>query len=243
MNILFSLAVTVVLASPIVNAWSINGHMLGKERFNSLVLISILVANVAQNLLQQNDKESFKAAMTLLGYLKTSDPTLTQHEDKHSFVECATFADDIKYHAGGWQGDFHFIDQPFIEEGKESDYKISKNAHTLTQGIQDITDWLSGKNGKGYEKSYIFDFIQNRLYPDKPDLAKSYALRLLIHYVGDMVQPFHAESRYNSANPSGDKGANGFPLPNHYEVKELHALIDKVLYVEHTNISRVSLNS
>jgi len=176
--------------------------------------------------------------MTLLGYLKTSDPTLTQHEDKHSFVECATFADDIKYHAGGWQGDFHFIDQPFIEEGKESDYKISKNAHTLTQGIQDITDWLSGKNGKGYEKSYIFDFIQNRLYPDKPDLAKSYALRLLIHYVGDMVQPFHAESRYNSANPSGDKGANGFPLPNHYEVKELHALIDKVLYVEHTNISR-----
>ena len=123
------------------------------------LLICILVANIAQNLLQQNDQESLKAAMTLLSYLKTSDPTLTSHEDKHSFVECATFADDIKYHAGGWQSDFHFVDQPFIEEGKESDYKITKNPRTLTQGILDITSWLSGKNGKVYETSYIFDFI------------------------------------------------------------------------------------
>lgn len=70
---------------------------------------------------------------------------------------------------------------------------------------------------------------------------KSYALRLLIHYIGDISQPFHCESRFDQTFPTGDAGANAFALPSHYEVDELHALIDKVLYVERTNIPRVSL--
>ena len=75
-------------------------------------------------------------------------------------------------------------------------------------------------------------------FENDEDVAKSYALRLLVHYMGDIAQPFHCADRYNSEFPKGDKGANGFPLKNHYEVDELHALWDKVLYDQHNNIAR-----
>lgn len=84
----------------------------------------------------------------------------------------------------------------------------------------------------------MYDYVNNRLYPGNPDVAKSYALRLLIHYLGDIHQPMHVEARFNDENPTGDKGGNTFPLPYHYEVDELHALWDKVLYSEHANIAR-----
>ena len=92
----------------------------------------------------------------MLQFLRTADPILTSHEDKYPFVECATFADDIKYHGGGWQSDFHFVDVAYVEDGKASDYKITSKEHNLTQGIQDLSDWLSGKNGSGYKSSYIY---------------------------------------------------------------------------------------
>ena len=60
------------------------------------------VANVAQNLLLQNDVSSWNAANAMLQSLRDYDPTLTSHELNHPFVECATFADDIKYNGGAW---------------------------------------------------------------------------------------------------------------------------------------------
>ena len=84
----------------------------------------------------------------------------------------------------------------------------------------------------------MYDYIHNRLYPGNPDVAKSYALRLLIHYLGDIHQPMHVEARFSDKYPTGDKGGNTFPLPYHYEVDELHALWDKVIYSEHTNLKR-----
>lgn len=158
----------------------------------------------------------------------------------HPFVECATFADDIKYNGGAWQSDFHFVDVPYVDQGQASDYNITTKSHYLTQGIQNISDWLSQKNGTDYLTSYMYTYINNNLYPGRPDLAQSYALRLLIHYMGDIHQPFHCESRFDTTYPDGDSGANLFPLPYHYSVDELHALMDKVLYVERNNIPRVS---
>jgi hypothetical protein len=198
------------------------------------------VANVAQNLLLANDVSTWNAANAMLQSLRDYDPVLTSHEDMHPFVECATFADDIKYNGGAWQSDFHFVDVAYIVEGQASDYNIVPKKHYLTQGIQNISDWLSGKNGDDYLTSYMYTYINNNLYPGQPDLAKSYALRLLIHYIGDISQPFHCESRFDTTYPDGDSGANLFPLPYHYTVDELHALMDKVLYVERNNIPRVS---
>jgi hypothetical protein len=173
----------------------------------------------------------------MLQILTDYDPTWTTHEDEHAFVECATFADDWKYHGEAWQGDFHFITYPYIAEGEESDYKISTSTRNLTVALSDMTSWLSGKQGDDYKTGYMYTFLMNK-FDDNEPVAKSYALRLLIHYMGDIAQPFHCEDRYTADNTDGDKGANEFPLPYHYGVDELHALWDKVLYDQHTNIAR-----
>ena len=58
----------------------------------------------------------------------------------------------------------------------------------------------------------------------------STALRLLIHYVGDIHQPLHASTRVNKEFPQGDRGGNDFALKNHYGVKELHAVYDDIFW-------------
>jgi hypothetical protein len=129
------------------------------------------VANVAQNLLLQNDSSAWDAAINMLQSLRDYDPVLTSHENLHPFVECATFADDIKYNGGAWQSDFHFVDVPYVDEGQISDYNITQNTHYLTEGIQNISDWLSGKNGTAYQSSYMYTYITTHLYPGRDDLA------------------------------------------------------------------------
>ena len=166
----------------------------------------------------------------MLSVLKSTDPDIVTHEDQHPFIESATFADDIKYHGGMWQQAYHFKDIPWYETGEASDYPDPTTPRNLTVGLTNIVAWLSGKQGDKYKDSYIYDYIQNRLYPGDEADAKSYALRLLIHYYGDIVQPFHVEDRFNDEFTEGDKGANLFPLKYHYDVDELHALWDKVLY-------------
>ena len=60
--------------------------------------------------------------------------------------------------------------------------------------------------------------------------AKSYALRLLIHYVGDLHQPLHSSSRLNDKYPKGDAGGNFFKLPSKNTVTNLHAAWDSMVY-------------
>ena len=60
--------------------------------------------------------------------------------------------------------------------------------------------------------------------------ARSFALRLLVHYVGDLHQPLHALSRVNSNYPSGDRGGNYFPVEERDEVDNMHLVWDSILY-------------
>ena len=159
----------------------------------------------------------------------------------HPFVECATFADDYKYHGEMWQADFHFVDIPWIEEGTTSDYDIPYTDKNLTTALNDIVGWLSGKEGTAYQSGYLYTFLMNK-FDNNENVAKSYALRLLVHYVGDLVQPLHCENRYDTEFPDGDTGANDFPLKYHYDVDELHALWDKLIYDGYHNIDRPFTN-
>lgn len=65
--------------------------------------------------------------------------------------------------------------------------------------------------------------------------GQSYALRLLIHYLGDIHQPLHCLSRVDKTYPAGDKGGNDFPIPNHYSANNLHSVWDAVVYEFHKN--------
>jgi len=58
----------------------------------------------------------------------------------------------------------------------------------------------------------------------------STAMRLLIHYVGDIHQPLHATSRVDHEHPKGDRGGNDFPIPSKEGAKNLHSVWDSVIY-------------
>ena len=121
---------------------------------------------------------------------------------------------------------------PYLPEGDSiENYNPAHKTRNLTIGITNLVQWLSTvDDGDEYLESYIYDYIQNRLYPGKENEAKSYALRLLIHYIGDIHQPFHNEDLYDADNIKGDSGGNTFTLPYHYGADELHAVFDKVMY-------------
>lgn len=68
--------------------------------------------------------------------------------------------------------------------------------------------------------------------------GRSQALRLLVHYYGDVHQPLHIANRYTKELPNGDKGGNDFPLKYHYTANELHAVWDTVVYDNHKSIHR-----
>ena len=69
------------------------------------------------------------------------------------------------------------------------------------------------------------------MFPDVDD-QKSFALRLIIHYVGDLHQPLHATAEVDSYYPHGDAGGNYEHLPSDPEtgVSNLHQVWDSVIY-------------
>ena len=69
-------------------AYSVNGHL--------------AVANIAQDLLTQNNPTVLASAVQELVALQEYDPDLVYRENMYPFIECSTFADDIKYHGGAW---------------------------------------------------------------------------------------------------------------------------------------------
>lgn len=64
------------------------------------------------------------------------------------------------------------------------------------------------------------------------DDIQSIALRLLIHFVGDLHQPLHSAERYNSQYLQGDMGGNKFKILKSVpsDPNNLHAVWDSVGY-------------
>jgi hypothetical protein len=75
---------------------------------------------------------------------------------------------------------------------------------------------------------------------DTLDEARSFALRLIIHLVGDIHQPLHCSNRVTKESPTGDKGGNDFHLPSHYGNSDLHAVWDTLIYEYHAAVKLVS---
>jgi len=59
---------------------------------------------------------------------------------------------------------------------------------------------------------------------------RSFVVRLLIHYVGDVHQPEHAVALVDSTYPTGDRGGNSEKIPSKSGVGNLHFVWDSVLY-------------
>jgi len=180
-------------------AWWGNGHM--------------LVARVAYDKIMAVNPALMDKANTILAGISQ----FTTLESKYPFVECATFADEIKNEGFDDQSHWHFVDNPFYDQGFTAN--IAPNEYNVTWAIGEMINALKGVKSSALKSGAV-----------NPIFGESFDLRLLIHYIGDIHQPLHAVSRYIPSQPAGDQGGNKFYLTMNQGINELHALWDSVLY-------------
>jgi len=148
----------------------------------------------------------FSKALTELHTLQDNHPDVVVNERDHSFTECATFADDIKLTFGAFQTNWHFIDQPYLDEpdSKLDDFDFHTEDVNVVSALTDFTAFLK-KDPSAGESQYIQRIAQE--FP-KLDDRRSFVLRMVIHYVGDIHQPLHAVAEVDHRFPEGDQGGN-----------------------------------
>ncbi len=116
---------------------------------------------------------------------------LRDAEPKYSdFVQSATWMDGLKATGFNYLNGEHYIDNNYIT------YKVEKlpenNPNNVIWAIKQSVKTFNGKNSS--------------------DFAKAFALRILIHLVGDIHQPLHTVSRITEKNKEGDRGGNSFAI-------------------------------
>jgi S1/P1 Nuclease len=100
---------------------------------------------------------------------------------------------------------WHFVDQPFSQDGRPLPAVPSPNAETQITAFRAV------------------------LASNKPDALKSYDLVWLMHLVGDAHQPLHRATRVSAAKLQGDSGGNDVSLCAAPCKDELHAFWDDLL--------------
>lgn len=165
----------------------------------------------------------------MLSFLKESHPSITESEGDHPFVECATFADEIKGEGYSWQSEWHYDNQPYmIEGGSPSDYPdFNPPTENVTGALAAMFGMLTGDSS--VQSTPYYQQIA-KSFPDSNDQL-SFALRLLIHYTGDIHQPLHTVAGLDSEYPKGDEGGNYEHVsPTVDSVSNLHSVWDSVIY-------------
>lgn len=209
---------SLVLLVGSASAWWDNGHL--------------ITARIAEDILRAQNPEVLTKVESILAVLKKSDPSYTEFEGKHPFVECATFADKIKHRGGSYQSGWHFIDQPYLDDAGTTiaDFPdFQQDTHDVVEAINAIRMWA--KNESGYKNTYMYQQIMShglRGHTEQDGLST--AIRLMIHYTGDIHQPLHATSRVDKEYPAGDRGGNSVSLPSKEGAKNLHSVWDSVVY-------------
>jgi len=103
------------------------------------------------------------------------------------FVNAAHWADDLRpFPEFDSFKPLHFIDQPFSIDGTTLPADLPE-PDNIVKALQDNVNILKTSTDKN---------------------AQAQALRLIIHFVGDIHQPLHCATRVDSAHPEGDRGGN-----------------------------------
>jgi S1/P1 nuclease len=102
-----------------------------------------------------------------------------------NFVNASHWADDLRpFPEFDSLKELHYTDTPFSTDGTPLPALPTRNIVTALQDNVEILKTSTDKN------------------------AQAQALRLIIHFVGDIHQPLHGATRVDSANPEGDRGGN-----------------------------------
>ena len=103
----------------------------------------------------------------------------------NALINTAPWLDSLRYlHKNNLQ-ELHYIDLPFTEDNTQLVKPQINNAVTAINQSTAILSNLAMNNAK-----------------------RRFALRVLIHVVGDLHQPLHAISRFSKRYPNGDHGGN-----------------------------------
>ena len=170
----------------------------------------------------------FQAALDELAVLEKYYPDLTSDEGNHPFSECATFADNIKGQGYSFQSDWHFINTPYLDEPDTSlsDFSFSWPDVNVVEALIAFRRFLKGEITAS-QSTYTSQVAEKFSYEED---QRSFALRMIIHYVGDLHQPLHSSALVDTEFPSGDRGGNSEHLPSKDGASNLHAVWDSVLY-------------
>jgi len=137
---------------------------------------------------------------------------------------------------GSFQSEWHNVNFPVLTEGgKAADFDWTAKPHNLTSAVIALRDWI--QEAPGYKESFEFKQVMAHLPNQTEQVGKSYALRLLTHYVGDIHSPLHVAEQVNSEHPSGDNNGFDFPLPKIDGISNLHDAFETDLYAMHEKIS------
>lgn len=178
----------------------------------------MLVAQIAQNDLQSELPEAFTWASGLVGNLAG----VLTHNTSNTFVESACWADDIKAFNLVAMNDWHFYAKPYNPDGLINVIEMF-NGDALW-AIDQLSGTLTAANR------------------EEAPFETSFAMRYLIHIIGDIHQPLHVTEMWSDQFPNGDWGGVFFPIEFDSIVKELHALWDTCMGRYEVNPTR-PLNS
>ncbi|CAK64822.1 unnamed protein product (macronuclear) [Paramecium tetraurelia] len=147
----------------------------------------MMTAQIAKNYLKDNRPDTLAWADSLVQDLNS----LTDGKS-NTFAEAAVWMDDIKETGTSFMNDWHYTDRPINPDGlliKIEDQNRNINSiYAINQAVSVLTNSKTARN--------------------RHTVFKAQMLRVLLHVIGDLHQPLHDTTFWNSSYPNGDQGGN-----------------------------------
>jgi hypothetical protein len=188
------LASAALTLSPTASAWGPNGHA--------------IVADIAMRILSDpatGSPSTVAKINALLPYAKTLDPATLPVS---TLADISSAPDAYRGNGHDETAQWHFVDIPLAEDT----FDVRRDCHYLPDGkTVDL-------NVESCVVAKLPEFV-TVLEGTKPDLERGQALAYVVHFVGDIHQPLHAEN-------NNDRGGNSVTLVWDKHSDNLHSIWD-----------------
>jgi S1/P1 Nuclease len=193
-------ALALVLAGARAQAWSGAGHqVIAAEAYRELS--PALQKKVVQLLAAHPQYARWKEA--------AEGDTGRAELGLEIFMRASTWADEIRRHQSEYNHPrWHFIDYP-LKPSRFPRLPDASPDDDIRYAVQRCEQTLSSRKASPEERAVFLSW--------------------LIHLVGDLHQPLHCASLFDSAHPKGDKGGNDFFVKPGERGITLHAFWDGLL--------------